>query len=90
MSESNGKNSSGSQSSKAKTGQGIFGNSCLATPSDVILAAATLALTVSNGRTQYEIETLINLFSLTTSNLQSILAQILINNKSKSDIDVSL
>lgn len=53
----------------------------IAAPQDVVLAAATLALTVSKGRSQYEIETLINLFSLTTDNLQALLAQILINRK---------
>lgn len=59
----------------------------IAAPQDVILAAATLALTISKGRSQYEIETLINLFSLTTNNLQSILAQILINNKTPDEFE---
>lgn len=53
----------------------------IAAPQDVVLAAATLALTLTKDRSQYEIETLINLFSLTTDNLQAILAQILINRK---------
>ena len=59
----------------------------IAAPQDLLLAAATLALTVSKGRSQYEIETLINLFSLTTNNLQSILAQILINNKTPDEFE---
>ena len=57
----------------------------VAAPQDVVLAATTLALTISRDRSQYEIETLINLFSLTTNNLQAILAQILINGKNPVD-----
>ena len=53
----------------------------IAAPQDVVLAATTLALALSKDRSQYEVETLINLFSLTTDNLQAILAQILINRK---------
>ena len=59
----------------------------IAAPQDVVLAAATLALAVSKGRSQYEIETLINLFSLTTDNLQALLAQILINRKEPDETD---
>ena len=62
----------------------------IAAPQDVLLAAATLALTLSKGRSQYEIETLINLFSLTTDNLQALLAQILINKKSPDNIESEL
>lgn len=57
---------------------------------DVILAAASLALALSKGRTQYEVETLINLFSLTTSNLQSILAQGLICQKTQDYLETPL
>jgi len=59
----------------------------IAAPQDVVLAAATLALTLSKGRSQYEIETLINLFSLTTDNLQALLAQILINRKNPDETE---
>ncbi|MEG1849043.1 MAG: hypothetical protein RR197_00645 [Oscillospiraceae bacterium] len=62
----------------------------IACPQDVLLASVTLALTLSKGRSQYEIETLINLFSLTTNNLQSILAQLLINNRAADELDVIL
>ena len=62
----------------------------IAAPQDVLLAAATLALTLSKGRSQYEIETLINLFSLTTDNLQALLAQILINKKSPDNIETGI
>ena len=62
----------------------------IAAPQDVLLAAATLALTLSNGRSQYEIETLINLFSLTTDNLQALLAQILINKKTPDNIETGI
>ena len=56
-------------------------------PQDILLASTTLALTLSKGRTQHEIETLINLFSLTTNNLQSILAQTLINNRASDNFE---
>ena len=62
----------------------------IAAPQDVLLAAATLALTLSKGRSQYEIETLINRFSLTTDNLPALLAQILINKKSPDNIESEL
>ena len=64
---------------------GSFGRSnakrIVAYPQDILLASTTLALTLSKGRSQHEIETLINLFNLTTNNLQAILAQVLINNR---------
>jgi hypothetical protein len=69
-------------SDKKKQSQNI-----IAAPQDVVLAAATLALTLSKGRSQYEIETLINLFSLTTDNLQALLAQILINRKNPDETE---
>lgn len=62
----------------------------VACPQDVVLAAATLALTLSKGRSQYEIETLINLLSLTTDDLQAILAQILINRKTSDEFDITI
>lgn len=65
-------------------------NNVAAYPQDVLLAAVTLALTLSKGRSQYEIETLINLFSLTTNNLQAILAQILINRKVTDNLETIL
>jgi hypothetical protein len=61
-----------------------------AQPQDVVLASTTLALTLTKGRNRYEIETLINLFSLTTSTLQAILAQILINNRYTEDLEIPL
>ena len=72
-----------------KTGQKRrqWNNACA---QEVILAAASLALALSKGRTQYEIETLINLFSLTTSNLQSILAQGLIDQKTRDYLETPL
>ena len=62
----------------------------IACPQDVVLTAATLALTLSKGRSQYEIETLINLLSLTTDNLQAILAQLLINRKVSDEFEISV
>ena len=67
-------------------------NSCgnqnvVAYPQDLLLASVTLALTLTQGRSQYEVETLINLFSLTTDNLQAILAQMLINRKVQTELD---
>lgn len=59
----------------------------LAYPQDLLLASVTLALTLTQGRNQYEVETLINLFSLTTDNLQAILAQMLINRKVQADLE---
>ncbi len=59
----------------------------LAYPQDLLLASVTLALTLTQGRSQYEVETLINLFSLTTDNLQAILAQMLINRKVQADLE---
>lgn len=66
------------------------GNNVVAYPQDVVLAATSLALALSKGRSQYEIETLINLFSLTTNNLQAILAQILINKKVQDYLETPL
>jgi len=80
MDDKNSKQGSGSRKTK----------NIAAAPQDVVLAAATLALTISKGRSQYEIETLINLFSLTTDNLQAILAQILINRKIPEDFEAIL
>jgi len=61
-----------------------------ASPQDVVLAAATLSLSLSAGRSRYEIETLINLLSLTTNNLQAVLAQLLIADRYKTELDVPL
>lgn len=60
----------------------------VAAPQDVLLASVSLALALSEGRSQREIETLINLFSLTTDNLRGILAQKLINDKTPTDLEV--
>ncbi len=67
-----------------------YGRNVVAYPQDVVLAATSLALAITKGRSQYEIETLINLFSLTTNNLQSILAQILINEKVQDILETPL
>lgn len=77
--EQNGENTQEGKRSSANCSQ----KNIPAYPQEVVLAAATLSLALSNGRSQYEIETLINLFSLTTNNLQAILAQILINKKTQ-------
>ena len=61
-----------------------------ASPQDVVLAAATLSLSLSAGRSRYEIETLINLLSLTTSNLQAVLAQLLIAERYDTELQVPL
>ena len=52
-----------------------------ADPNEVLLAATALAIALSKGKNRCEIETLVNLFSLTTSNLQSILVQMAINER---------
>lgn len=78
------------QSSKAHSKENsntCFGKNVAAYPQDVLLASVTLALTLSKGRSQYEVETLINLFSLTTDNLQAILAQMLINRKTQDNLE---
>ena len=62
----------------------------VAPPQDVVLASTSLALALTKGRSQYEIETLINLFSLTTDNLQAILAQVLINNKVQNYLETNI
>ncbi|MBS1381220.1 MAG: hypothetical protein SOX80_00025 [Candidatus Fimivivens sp.] len=78
------------QGSQGTGKNGCCGNSVVAYPQDVVLAATSLALALSKGRSQYEIETLINLFSLTTNNLQAILAQILINKKVQDYLETPL
>lgn len=50
-------------------------------PHELLAAAAALAVLLSKGKTRCEIETLVNLFSLTTDNLQAILAQVSINER---------
>ena len=50
----------------------------------------TLALTLSQGRNRYEVETLINLLSLTTSTMQAILAQMLINDRYADDLEIQI
>ena len=84
---SSAENASNSQRDKASSQRG---QNVVACPQDVLLAAVTLALTLSKGRSQYEIETLINLLSLTTDNLQAILAQILINRKVQDELDIPI
>lgn len=79
----NGQNSDGGTKRSKKT-------NIIACPQDVVLAATTLALTLSKGRNQYEVETLINLLSLTTDNLQAILAQMLINRKVPDEFDIPI
>lgn len=57
---------------------------------DIVLAAATLSLTLTEGRSRCEVETLINLFSLTTNTLQAILAQRLINERYTDNLNIDL
>ena len=59
-------------------------------PRDIVLASATLALTLTEGRSRCEIETLINLFSHTTNTLQTVLAQRLINERDTDRLNVDL
>lgn len=61
-----------------------------AAPQDIVLASTTLALTLSQGRNRYEVETLINLLSLTTSTMQAILAQMLINGRYADDLEIQI
>lgn len=85
---SQGATRSGQTTANSSCGRG--GNQVVAYPQDVVLAATSLALALTKGRSQYEIETLINLFSLTTNNLQSILAQVLINKKVQDYLETPL
>ena len=84
-SKSNGQG--GAQQASRAHSQGKHHQKVVAYPQDVLLASVTLALTLTKGRSQYEVETLINLFSLTTDNLQAILAQMLINKKVPDELD---
>lgn len=59
-------------------------------PQEIVLAAATIALTLSQGRTINDIETVINLLNLTTANLRSILVQKVINNKINVELDITI
>ena len=61
---------------------------CQPTAQEIILAATTLTLLLAEGKSKYEIETLINLLSLTSRNLQSVLTQILINEKTPDLLDM--
>jgi len=63
---------------------------CHTAPRDIVLAAATLALTLTEGRSRCEVETLINLFSHTTNTLQTILAQRLINERYTDNLNVDV
>ncbi len=77
--------------SSASDSSGSCGQKRIAAqPQDVVLAATTLALTLSKGRNRYEIETLINLLALTNNTLQAILAQILINNRYTDDLEIEI
>ncbi len=51
------------------------------TPEQLVTAAVTIALATSQGKTQQELETLINLFNLVSDILDAILAQRAIVNK---------
>ncbi|MEG2174791.1 MAG: hypothetical protein RR135_04830 [Oscillospiraceae bacterium] len=86
MSDTQGTEKSATGSSGSKNSS----NSCkpmVANPQDVLLASVTLALALTKGRSQYEVETLINLLSLTTDNLQAVLAQMLINKKGNDQLE---
>lgn len=62
----------------------------IAPPEEILLTATTLALSLARGRDRYEIETLINLISLTNDQLQSILAQLLINERANTELQQSI
>lgn len=55
--------------------------SSVLTPEQLVTAAVTIALATSQGKTQQELETLINLFNLVSDILDAILAQRAIVNK---------
>ena len=59
-------------------------------PNDVLFAALTIAVAVTAGRSRYEVETLINLSSLITNNLQAVLAQMIINEKGIDVLDAKI
>ena len=63
-----------------------------ADPNDILLAAVTVALALAKGRSQYEIETLINLNMMITNNLQAYLRQMAVNedNAENTEIDIDL
>lgn len=61
-----------------------------ANPNDILFAALTIALAVSSGRSRYEVETLINLSSLVTNNLQTILRQMIINDNNVDNLDINI
>ena len=69
--------SSGTAASAAQAARRAY-NCCPATPQEIVLAAAARSLALTKGKSQLEVETMINLFSLTTDNLRSILTQMLI------------
>lgn len=87
---------SSSDTAKEKTKKSSVSSSatpktmCQPTPQELILSAATLTLLLAEGRSRYEVETLINLLSLTTRNLQSVLTQILINEKTPDILDIGI
>ena len=61
-----------------------------ANPNDILLASVTIAVAISKGRSRYEIETLINLTTMITNNLQAYLRQIAINNDCADDLDLDV
>lgn len=64
--------------------------SCLPEPEQVILAAAAITLAITQGRTRRELETLVNLLSLLKDNTQAVLAQCLINEKERVELEIEL
>lgn len=61
-----------------------------ANPNDILLASVTIAVAISKGRSRYEIETLINLTSMITNNLQAYLRQLAINSECTDDLDIDV
>lgn len=80
----------GASSAKAAAAARRANFCCPATPQEIVLAAAALSLALTKGKSQLEVETMINLFSLTTDNLRSILTQMLICKRTPDFFDISI
>ncbi|MEG2144405.1 MAG: hypothetical protein RRY40_03640 [Oscillospiraceae bacterium] len=90
QSTQNNQNSQKSQSNQNCQNNLGYQSNILANPHDILLAALTISLALSAGRSRYEVETLINLCSLVTDNLQSALAQMIINDKAANLLEVKI
>ena len=61
-----------------------------ADPNDILLASVTIALALTKGRSPCEIETLINLTTQVTNNLNSYLRQIAINEDNAEELQLDI